>query len=215
MRFSCSFFHFLTVLTPKLRNLYLAFLVGKDVSSAKMPPYGSFAMFDTMTMTKIVGAFCGTLLVFLLGNFAAEQLYDTSGGHGGEHSQGYVIAAAEDHGDDKAEEEEIDFGAVMAAADAGKGEKVFGKCKSCHKLEDGANGTGPHLFNLVDRAVGSVDGYSYSGSLVAVADVWSPENLNGFLENPKKYAPGTKMGFAGLKKIDDRANLIAYLQTVK
>ena len=63
--------------------------------------------------------------------------------------------------------------------------------------------------------VGSVEGYGYSGALVAVAETWSPENLDGFLENPKKYAPGTKMGFAGLKKPVDRANLIAYLATIK
>lgn len=179
-----------------------------------MPPYGSFAMFDTMTMTKIVGAFCGTLLVFLLGNFAAEKLYDTAS-HGDGHEQGYVIATAEDHSEDKAEEEEVDFGAVMAAADAAKGEKVFGKCKSCHKLEAGANGTGPTLFGVVGSKVDSVDGYAYSGALSAVADVWTPEHLNGFLTKPKDYAPGTKMGFAGIKKIEDRANLIAYLQTVK
>jgi cytochrome c2 len=55
---------------------------------------------------------------------------------------------------------------------------------------------------------------SNQARLSAVADVWSPENLNGFLENPKKYAPGTKMGFAGLKKIEDRANVIAYLATI-
>ncbi len=93
--------------------------------------------------------------------------------------------------------------------------KFFGKCKACHKLEDGANGTGPHLWAVVDRVVGSVDGYGYSGALVAVAETWSPENLDGFLENPKKYAAGTKMGFSGLKKPVDRANLIAYLATVK
>jgi cytochrome c len=91
---------------------------------------------------------------------------------------------------------------------------VFGKCKACHKLEDGANGTGPHLFGVVDRAVGSVAGYGYSGALGAVADVWDADHLNGFLANPKSYAPGTKMGFAGLKNVDDRANLVAYLATI-
>jgi cytochrome c len=70
------------------------------------------------------------------------------------------------------------------------------------------------MYQVVGRAVDGVAGYGYSGALSAVADVWSPENLNGFLENPKKYAPGTKMGFAGLKKIEDRANVIAYLATI-
>ena len=103
----------------------------------------------------------------------------------------------------------------MEVADVSKGAKVWGKCKACHKLEDGANATGPHLYAIVNREVGSVSGYSYSGALVKVADVWDIDSLNGFLENPKIYAPGTKMGFAGLKKPDDRANLIAYLDSVE
>ncbi|SPF79949.1 c-type cytochrome [Pseudoprimorskyibacter insulae] len=171
-------------------------------------------MFDTMTMTKILGGFCGALLIFLLGNWAAESLYHMGGAHGDEeHAQGYHIEV-DDAGGAGEEEEAFDLVAALAAADPAKGEKVFGKCKACHKLEDGANGTGPHLYGVVDRAVGSIDGFGYSGALVAVADVWDAEHLFGFLENPKGYAPGTKMGFAGLKKADDRVNLIAYLKTI-
>ncbi|MCL4109749.1 UNVERIFIED_CONTAM: hypothetical protein GTU68_018476 [Idotea baltica] len=107
-----------------------------------------------------------------------------------------------------------DFATLLASADAGSGERVFNKCKACHKLEDGANGTGPHLYSVVNRATGAVDGFGYSGALVAVTDAWTPEALDGFLENPKSYAPGTKMAFAGLKKAEDRANLIAYLSTI-
>lgn len=168
-------------------------------------------MFDTMTLTKIVGGFCGALLIFLFGNWAAEILYHTGGGHGDEHAAGYVIET----GAEEAVEEEaaVPFAEILAAADAGKGEKVFAKCKACHKLEAGANGVGPNLHGIVGRAVGSAEGFGYSGALVAVADVWDPEHLNGFLENPKGYAPGTAMSFSGLKKVEDRANLIAYLQS--
>lgn len=174
-------------------------------------------MFDTMTMTKVMGALCGALLVFLLGAWAAETLYHTGGGHGAhgeEAKQGYAIevevasAGAEADAGPSLQE-------LLASADIGKGEKVFGKCKACHKLEDGANGTGPHLFNIVDRTVGAEAGYAYSGALVAVAETWTAENLDGFLEKPKSFAPGTKMGFGGLKKPADRANLIAYLATIK
>lgn len=170
-------------------------------------------MFDTMTFTKIIGGFCGALLIFMLGGWAAEVLYHTGGGHGDDHAaQGYVI---EVEGDEPAEAEvEVAFADVLAAADAGKGEKVFGKCKACHKLDDGANSTGPYLYGVVGRPVGAVDGFGYSGKLSEAADVWSPEHLNEFLANPKKYAPGTTMSFSGLKKIDDRANLIAYLSTI-
>lgn len=167
-------------------------------------------MFDTMTITKAGGAVCGALLVFLLGAWAAEELYHT-GGHGKHSEQAYVIDTGEE---EVAEvEEEVPFEVVMASADAGKGERVFGKCRACHKLEDGANGTGPHLYGVVNRAVGVAD-FGYSGALAAVTEAWTPEALNGFLENPRSYAPGTSMGFAGLPKVEDRANLIAYLATI-
>lgn len=171
-------------------------------------------MFDTMTLTKITGAFCGALLIYLLGGWAAETIYHMGGGHGAhgeEAKKGYVIevAVADTSG---VVEEGPSLEELLATADVSKGAKVFGKCKACHKLDDGANGTGPHLFNIVDRAVSSVDGFAYSGALVAVAETWNAENLDGFLASPKGFAPGTKMGFSGLKKPADRANLIAYLQ---
>lgn len=175
-------------------------------------------MFDTMTLTKITGALCGALLVFLFGSWAAESIYHTGpSGHGDGHAQqAYVIEVegSDDHGAATADDEGPDLEELMASADLGKGAKVFGKCKACHKVEDGANATGPHLYGIVGRAVDSVAGYSYSGKLVAAADTWSAENLDGFLANPKGFAPGTKMSFSGLKKPADRANLIAYLDSL-
>ena len=171
-------------------------------------------MFDTMTLTKTVGALCGALLIFLMGNWAAETIYSMGGGHGDEHAQGYVIETGAEEGGDEAADEGPSFGELLLAADAGKGEKVFGKCKACHKLEKGENATGPYLYDVVGRAVDAAEGFGYSGALEAVADVWTPKNLNDFLENPKGYAPGTTMGFAGLKKPEDRVNLIAYLDEV-
>ncbi|RKF14603.1 cytochrome c family protein [Roseovarius spongiae] len=169
-------------------------------------------MFDTMTVTKIFGGLCGALLVFLLGKFAADMIY-YGGGHGEEAAQGYMIAT--DSGDDGGAQEESgpSFEEVYASADAGKGERVFNKCKACHNV-DGTDTTGPHLDGVVGRPVDSVEGYAYSGALEKVADVWTPENLSGFLENPAGFAPGTKMGFAGLSKIEDRANVIAYLDSL-
>ena len=172
-------------------------------------------MFDTMTLTKITGAICGALLIYLLGGWAAETIYHMGGGHGhgGEEAKkGYKIEVAA--ADSTAVVEEgPSLEELLAVADVDKGAKVFGKCKACHKLDDGANGTGPHLFNVVNRAVGSADGFAYSGAMVAVAETWTPENLDGFLTSPKGFAPGTKMSFSGLKKPADRANLIAYLQS--
>ena len=169
-------------------------------------------MFDTMTMTKILGALCGTFLVFLLGNWAAESLYHVGSDGHGENSMAYVIET--DEGGAEEDVAEVDFATILAAADVDKGAKVFGKCKACHKLEDGANGTGPTLFNVVGRDIGSIGEFGYSGVLAELPGDWTPEALDGFLENPKSYASGTKMSFSGLKKIQDRANLIAYLGTI-
>ncbi len=171
-------------------------------------------MFDTMTFTKILGGFCGTFLLFLLGNWAAETIYhvgdDGHGGHGEAHASGYVIEVPE-AGAVEVAEEGPDFATLFAEADAGKGEKVFAKCKACHKLEDGANGVGPHLFQVVDRDIGSDGGFAYSPILTELEGNWTPEALDAFLESPKGYAPGTKMSFNGLSKAKDRANVIAYL----
>ncbi|EIE53107.1 cytochrome C [Salipiger aestuarii] len=164
-------------------------------------------MLDTMTITKAVGGACGALLVYLLGGWVADTLYTTGGGHGEEHAAAYVIDTGSEPA---AEEETVDFATLMGSAEADKGEKVFGKCRACHKI-DGTDATGPHLNGVVGRDIGTVAGFGYSGALDQVGDVWSPENLFAFLENPKGAAPGTTMSFAGLKKAEDRVNLIAYL----
>ncbi|MCL3882071.1 cytochrome c family protein [Marivita sp. GX14005] len=169
-------------------------------------------MFDTMTLTKTVGALCGALLVFLLGNWAAETLYHVGGAHGEEVAV-YVIDTGEGEEEVAEEEGAADFETLFAAADASKGEKVFGKCRACHKLEAGANAAGPYLYGVVGRPVDTAEGFNYSGALEEVVDVWTPEHLYGFLEDPRGYAPGTSMGFAGLNKSEDRVNLIAYLAT--
>jgi len=169
-------------------------------------------MLDTMTLTKATGAVCGSLLIFLLGSWAAETIYATGGGHGEDHAQGYVIDTGEDDAaEEPAEDTGPDLPALFASADPGKGERVFNKCKACHVLEDGQNGVGPHLYGVVGRNVGAVDGFNYSGALSEAADVWTAEELYAFLENPAGYAPGTSMGFAGLGKPEDRVNVIAYL----
>lgn len=101
--------------------------------------------------------------------------------------------------------------------DAEAGEKVFRKCQACHAVGEGAeNKIGPVLNGIVDRPVASIEGFSYSDVLVGFAaegKVWTPEELAAFLEKPRDYAKGTKMSFAGLRKEDERMNVIAYLAT--
>ncbi|MBT8155347.1 cytochrome c family protein [Epibacterium ulvae] len=164
-------------------------------------------MFDTMTLTKATAGFCGAFLVFLLGKWAATEIYAMDS-HG---EASYVIEVADAGG--AAEVEEVSFTELLATADVGKGAKVFKKCSACHKLESGANATGPYLFGVVGREANSAGGFGYSGALPAGA--WTEDALNTFLAKPKDYAPGTSMSFAGLKKDTDRANLIAYLATIQ
>jgi cytochrome c len=175
-------------------------------------------MFDTMTITKAGGAVCGSLLALLLVKWGADSLYDTrpAHAHGEEVAQAYSIdtgaeeaPAAEASGGD-----EKPFADVFAAADVAAGEKIFGKCKSCHKV-DGTNATGPHLNDVVGRAVGSVADFTYSDAMKSHGGTWDPETMNAFLTSPKAYVPGTKMGFAGLPKVEDRANVIAYLKSLE
>ncbi|ABF65285.1 c-type cytochrome [Ruegeria sp. TM1040] len=163
-------------------------------------------MFDTMTLTKATAGFCGAFLVFLLGKWVAEELYHVEA-HG---EASYVIEVADAGG--ASDEPEVDFATLMASADVDKGAKVFRKCSACHKL-DGTDATGPHLDGVVGRDIAASAGFGYSGALTALEGAWTPEALNEFLLKPSDYASGTTMSFAGLKKVEDRVNLIAYLQT--
>jgi cytochrome c len=146
--------------------------------------------------------------------WAGSALFYTGGGHGGEaEEQAYLIDTGEGEATEVADTEGPAFAELYAAADAAAGEKVFAKCKACHKV-DGTDGTGPHLNGVVDRPKAAIGGFGYSEAILAVSDqAWTPENLDGFLANPKGYMPGTKMSFAGLPKGEDRANLIAWLAT--
>lgn len=97
--------------------------------------------------------------------------------------------------------------------DAAKGEKIFGQCKTCHVAEKGVNRVGPSLWAVVGRTAGSIANYKYSPANKNSGLVWSDSQLFTYLEAPQKVVPGTKMAFAGLKKPQDRADVIAYLKT--
>ena len=107
-------------------------------------------------------------------------------------------------------------GPAQADGDAAKGEQVFKKCMACHTVNDKANKVGPHLVGIVGRPVASVEGFSYSEDMKAngaTGAVWDEAALMAYLENPKAVVAKTKMAFAGLKKEDERADLIAFLKT--
>lgn len=101
---------------------------------------------------------------------------------------------------------------ALADGDSAKGEKVFKKCKACHSLEAGTNKIGPSLHGLFGRTAGTVDGFKYSAAMKESGVVWEQETLDEFLTKPKAFVPGTKMTFIGLKKEQDRLDVIAYLR---
>ncbi len=115
---------------------------------------------DTMTITKTIGAFCGALLIFMLGNYVASNIYQVGldeTAHDGEHVQGYAIEVASAEPEEASDEPEIPFEEIYASADAAAGEGLWRQCASCHNL-DGSNATGPYLNGVVDREKHQVDG---------------------------------------------------------
>ena len=107
---------------------------------------------------------------------------------------------------------QVDISALLALGNAEDGKKVFKKCAACHSINaDGRNKIGPKLWNVMFRPVGSVTDYKYSKALSSYGKEWTWEEMNGFLIKPAKWIKGNKMGFAGLKKEEDRASVMLYL----
>ena len=106
--------------------------------------------------------------------------------------------------------------ALLASADVAAGEKAFKKCTSCHVIDKGgANKVGPALYGVMGRQIAAVDGFGYSSALSAYGEgkQWTWDEMNGFIYKPKAHVKGTSMGYPGLKKDADRANLLAYLNS--
>ena len=161
---------------------------------------------DSGELNKILGGALGAFLVFLLLGFASAKIYGTKGHHGDE-PQAFAVEIEDAGGTEP--DEGPDIAALIASADAAAGKKVFGKCKSCHKLEDGANGVGPHLLGVFGRKIAGAEGFSYSNGLSSKEGNWDVQMLFEFLENPKGWA-NSAMAYR-LKKAEDRINVIAYL----
>jgi cytochrome c len=105
----------------------------------------------------------------------------------------------------------------VQAADAAAGEAAFRRlCTACHIVTaEGRRGVGPTLFGVVGRKAGSVEGFRYSNAKRDANLVWTPEQLDKYLTNPREFMPGTTMAFAGIRNDAERANVVAYLQTLK
>jgi len=127
---------------------------------------------------------------------------------------GYVVEGVEEEGEaGGGGEAEKPIAFYLASADAAKGADVFKKCAACHNAEKGGpNALGPNLWGVLGEGVGQgANGFPFSDALKSKGGTWDWQNLSDWLHSPKKFAPGTKMTFAGISKPEDRANLIAYL----
>ncbi len=172
---------------------------------------------DSFELNKIIGAILGTLLFVMGVGFIAESVY-----HPTATGPGYALPEPEGGGEGGGGGEEaapaVSIGTLLAAADPAQGADQAKKCAACHDLtEASANKTGPGLYDVVERVIGSHPGFAYSQVMQehnAAGDTWTYDNLNHFLTSPKDFAPGTKMTFAGVKNDEERANIIAFLSTL-
>lgn len=167
-----------------------------------------------LTFNKIAGAALATGLAIVgLGQLSAGVF-----GTEKPAKPGYLVEAELEAGEGPAAPEvPPDWGTVLPTADVAAGQAVFAKCQSCHSIvQGGPNGTGPDIWGVVGRKPGTHAGFAYSSAMTefgAKQAVWDYDHLNEFLKAPQKYIPGTKMSFVGLKKADERINMIAYLRS--
>jgi cytochrome c len=192
---------------------------------------------NTFEFNKIAGAVLVSLLVLLGVKSLADYLYTTPAAN--PKAFPVEIAAAPESGEAPAEAKpaqaeaapaeaapaeaaapapaagEASLPALLAQADVAAGQKTAKKCQACHNLEEGAGAKiGPDLYGIVGRAVASAEGFKYSEAMKKKGGHWTFEELSHFIESPGKYIPGTAMTFAGVKKPKERADLIAFLNTL-
>jgi cytochrome c len=171
---------------------------------------------DSFELNKIIGAVLGTLLFVMGVGFLAEAIYHPIENRG----PGYALPEPEvaEHGGAVEEAPAVPLAVLLASASAERGASAVRKCQSCHTFGSGeANKQGPNLYGVVGAAQAHLDGFAYSDIFVQHHEegrTWTYEDLDAFLTNPKGYAPQTKMGFAGVRSPEERADILAYLQTL-
>ena len=149
-------------------------------------------------------------IVGLGGSIASYKYFK----HERPETMGYVIEGVELAGG--AEAVEIPLGNLLETADAEAGARVFGKCAACHTIDQGgADGIGPNLFGVMGTTIGAhAAGFAYSPALSGHGGSWTWEDMDAWLTNPRRFADGTKMSFAGLPSAEDRANLMVYMESL-
>lgn len=167
---------------------------------------------DAFELNKIAGAVLFALLIIFGTKTATNIIFKAPK----PEKPGFEVEIAETStGGDAAEKAEpaVPLATLLAEASADKGKSIAKKCTACHTFDKGgANKIGPNLYGIVGRALGTVDGFAYSGALKEKGGNWDYEALSAFVAKPKDFIPGTKMAFPGIKKGNQRADLILYLR---
>ncbi|MER8437973.1 cytochrome c family protein [Mesorhizobium sp. M1312] len=173
---------------------------------------------DSFEINKLIGGLLGTVFVVFSVGIISDALFASPA----PEKPGYAIEATEEPaegGPEAPAAEAKPIADLLANANVEAGAAVFKKCQACHTGEKGGpNKVGPDLWDIVDRPIAEHAGFAYSAGMKEFskggAEKWTYDNLNHFLLSPKKLVKGTAMGFAGLPKDEDRANVIAYLRTL-